>query len=173
MKKILLLTSLLNLSACTSYQVPNSPLFAADSRWAIMPMINNSNTPLATEKVEQILRVQLYAKGIDSAMYPTYEPQDLTSILDRTAKQAKAQDWLASQSVDYVITGSVEEWHYKSGLDGEPAVGITLEVRSALNKTTYWRATGTRAGWGRESLSGTGHIVLNELLDGLNIEQKK
>ncbi|MCW8329348.1 hypothetical protein MD588_11070 [Photobacterium sp. SDRW27] len=172
MKRTLLLASSLALSACSSYQVPNSPMFAASSTWAVMPLANNSNTPMAAEKAEQILNAQLYAKGIHAVMYPVSEHTDLSSILDRSAKQKNAQAWLASQSVDYVITGSVEEWHYKSGLDGEPAVGITLEVKSAKNKTIYWRATGTRGGWGRESVSGTGHIVIETLLDGLHIEQK-
>ncbi len=135
-------------------------------------MVNNSNTPLAAEKAEQILNAQLYAKGINAVMYPASEVNDLSSILDSSAKRKNAKAWLASQNVDYVITGSIEEWHYKSGLDGEPAVGITLEVQSAKSKNTYWRATGTRGGWGRESVSGTGHIVIETLLDGLNVEQQ-
>ncbi|PSW20260.1 hypothetical protein C9I98_09405 [Photobacterium sanctipauli] len=169
MKRIFTLTAALALSACSSYQVPESPSFAADSNWAVMPMTNNSSTPLAAEKAEQILNAQLYAKGINAKMYPASITHDLKSILDNSAKQQQAQAWLATQPVDFVITGSVEEWHYKSGLDGEPAVGITLEVKSAKSGTTYWRATGTRGGWGRESVSGTGHIVIDELLDGLNI----
>lgn len=172
MKTLLLATGLsLALSACSSYQVPDSPAFPADSSWAVMPMINNSNTPLAAEKAEQILIAQLYAKGINAVMYPEHKTKDLASILDTNEKRRAAQSWLASQPIDYIITGSVEEWHYKSGLDGEPAVGITLEVKSAKTKTTYWRATGTRGGWGRESVSGTGHIVIEELLDGLKTEQ--
>jgi len=170
MKRTLLFSTLLALSACTSYQVPQSPLFTAGSTWAVMPMVNNSSTPLAAEKAEQILTTQLYAKGINALMYPATEVKDLASILDSSAKRKNAQAWLASQPVDFVITGSIEEWHYKSGLDGEPAVGITLKVQSAKSKTTYWRATGNRSGWGRESVSGTGHIVIEELLSGLNIE---
>ncbi len=52
-------------------------------------------------------------------MYPASEVNDLSSILDSSAKRKNAKAWLASQNVDYVITGSIEEWHYKSGLDGE------------------------------------------------------
>ncbi|MGF1681501.1 hypothetical protein [Photobacterium minamisatsumaniensis] len=169
MKRALILATSLTLSACSSYQVPDSQSFAADSSWAVMPMTNNSSTPLAAEKAEQILNAQLYAKGINAQMYPASATNDLKSILDNNVKQQQAQAWLATQPIDFVITGSVEEWHYKSGLDGEPAVGITLEVKSAKSGTTYWRATGTRGGWGRESVSGTGHIVIDELLDGLNI----
>lgn len=169
MKRAILLVTLLALSACSHYQVPESPHFSPQTTWAIMPMVNNSNTPLAAEKVEQMLNTQLYAKGINIVMYPALATNDLQSILDSSARQKQAQAWLASHPVDYVITGSVEEWHYKSGLDGEPAVGITLEVTSAKSKKTYWRASGSRSGWGRESVSGTGQIVIEELLDGLNV----
>ncbi|WP_428457935.1 hypothetical protein [Photobacterium makurazakiensis] len=169
MKRALILATTLTLSACSSYQVPDSQHFSAESSWAVMPMTNNSSTPLAAEKAENILNAQLYAKGINAQMYPASATNDLKSILDNSVKQQQAQAWLATQPIDFIITGSVEEWHYKSGLDGEPAVGITLEVKSAKSGTTYWRATGTRGGWGRESVSGTGHIVIDELLDGLNI----
>ena len=168
-----LLAASLALVACAHYQVPASPTFAANSRWAVMPMINNSNTPLAAEKVEQILGSALYAKGINATFYPASQANDLASILDSHARQKKAQAWLDSQQFDYVITGSVEEWHYKSGLDGEPAVGITLHVQSAVDHVTQWRASGAQSGWGRESVSGVGQKVINELLKGLNVEQNQ
>lgn len=170
MKYIPLLAICLGLISCANYQVPDSQSFPSNSKWAIMPLVNNSNTPLAAEKVEQILSAQLYAKGIDVIVYPAFESTDLASILDNSAKYRRAQDWLASQAVDYIILGSVEEWHYKSGLDGEPAVGISLQVANKAQQT-LWRATGTRGGWGRESVSGTGHIVIAELLDGIKVAQ--
>lgn len=173
MKKTSLFLSACVLSACSSYQVPDSPAFSAAETWAIMPMANHSNTPLAAEKVEQLVATQLYAKGINTVRYPAIQATDLQSILDDSAKQKQAQAWLSSQHVNYVITGSVEEWHYKSGLDGEPAVGITLEVKSARSGQTYWRASGSRGGWGRESVSSTGQIVIEELLDGLTITPRE
>ena len=170
MKRTLLLASILSLTACSTYNVPDSPTLGVSASWAIMPLENNSNTPLAAEKVEQILRTQLYTKGINAVIYPKPDLNKLTDILDSTAKDKHARNWLATYPADYIITGSVEEWHYKSGLDGEPAVGLTLEVKTAKGGTTLWRATGSRGGWGRESVSGTGIIVVKELLDGLNIE---
>ena len=34
--------------------------------------------------------------------------------------------WLNTQQADYVLSGSIEEWRYKAGLDGEPVVALTL-----------------------------------------------
>lgn len=171
MKKSLLLLSSLILSACSNYQVPESPTFILSGPWAIMPIENNSNTPLAAQKAEQLVATELYAKGISTIHYPAVIGQDLRSILDFGSKQQQANQWLTSQPVEYVITGSVEEWHYKSGLDAEPAVGMTLEVKSAQTGEVYWRASGSRSGWGRESVTGTGQIVIEQLLDGLTIAQ--
>ncbi len=170
MKKTVFLASILSLTACSTYNVPNSPPLGVSATWAIMPMENNSNTPLAAEKVEQILSSQLYTRGINAVMYPKPEQSNLKDILDNSAKDKHAKSWLATYPADYIITGSIEEWHYKSGLDGEPAVGLTLEIKTADGSTTLWRASGSRGGWGRESVSGTGIIVVEELLDGLNIE---
>ncbi|MEF1311864.1 hypothetical protein QTO01_17365 [Vibrio mytili] len=171
MKNILLITLSMILFSCSNYQIPDSPTFSAASSWAIMPMINNANTPMAAEKAEQLVATQLYAKGIRTIRYPATNNTDLRSVLDSSVKQQNAQAWLANQSVDYVITGSIEEWHYKSGLDGEPAVGLTLEIQSAKTGEVRWRASGSRVGWGRESITGTGQVVIEKLLDGMVVTQ--
>ncbi|MCA2422601.1 hypothetical protein R7Q39_28760 [Vibrio sp. 947] len=169
MKNILLIIMSMTLFSCSNYQIPDSPTFNAASSWAIMPMTNNANTPMAAEKAEQLVATQLYAKGIRTIRYPATNSNDLRSVLDSSVKQQNAQAWLATQPVDYVITGSIEEWHYKSGLDGEPAVGLTLEIQSAKTGEVYWRASGSRVGWGRESITGTGQVVIENLLDGIVI----
>ena len=169
MKKLIIAIFAMFLACCSSYQISTSPEFKAGTVWAIMPMTNNSNTPLASEKTEQILHTLLFAQSVEVIQYPTIKFKDLASILDDSAKQTRAQSWLQSQPVKYVITGSVEEWQYKSGLDGEPAIGISLRILDNQTKKIIWRASGSRAGWGRESLSATGQIVIQELLDGLEL----
>lgn len=171
MKNILLLTMTMTLFSCSNYQIPDSPTFNTENKWAIMPMTNNANTPMAAEKAEQLVATQLYAKGINAIKYPATNNNDLRSVLDSSVKQQNAQAWLENQPVDYVITGSIEEWNYKSGLDGEPAVGLTLEIKSAKSGQVYWRASGSRVGWGRESITGTGQVVIEKLLDGIVISQ--
>jgi len=168
MKWTLTFTMILTLSACSTYNAPDSPPLNASAVWVIMPLENNSSTPLAAEKAEQILSSQLYRKGINAIIYPKTPLKSLTDILDQTSKYKHAEVWLATYPADYIITGSVEEWHYKNGLDAEPAVGLTLEIKDATNKKSLWRATGSRVGWGRESVSGAGIVVVETLVNGLN-----
>ena len=68
MKLTLIFTMILTLSACSTYNAPDSPPLNASAVWVIMPLQNNSSTPLAAEKAEQILSSQLYRKGINAVI---------------------------------------------------------------------------------------------------------
>ncbi len=171
MRYLFLLTLVISINGCASYQVPTSPLLDANQVWLLMPFENNSNRPLAAENAEQILTALLFAKGVKLVTYPKTKTTDLKSILDSSNRIKLAMKWLSEQDGKYVISGSVDEWQYKSGLDGEPAVGVTLSLKNKESGEVIWRATGTRGGWGRESLSGTGQIVLQELIEGLDVNE--
>ena len=64
----------------------------------------------------------------------------------------------------------MEEWQYKNGLDGEPAVGISLRVLDAKSGTVLWSKSGARAGWSRESLAGNAQTVIDKLVGALRFE---
>jgi len=171
MKQLLLLIMIISVSSCATYQVPDSPPLESNQTWLLMPFENNSNRPLASENAEQILAALLFAQGVKIETYPKSKITDLKSILDLSSRDKNAKQWLSRENGKYIISGSVDEWQYKSGLDGEPAVGVTLILTDRNSGEVLWRATGTRSGWGRESLSGTGQIVLQELIDGLDINE--
>lgn len=92
------------------------------------------------------------------------------ALLDDQERLATALDWARRQKLDYVISGSVEEWQYKNGLDGEPAVGISLRVLEPATGRVLWSSSGARAGWSRESLAGAAQKVLGELVDDLRLK---
>jgi len=160
----------ITLASCASYQVSESPTVEKNARWVIMPISNQSTTPMAGQHVEQILSSILFNKGVEAHLYPDNETVDVASLLDESEKKKSADEWLATQSFDYVLTGSVQEWHYKTGLDGEPAVGITLMLISANTGEVLWKSSGGRAGWGRESVSSAGHTVIDNILTGLDLQ---
>jgi hypothetical protein len=63
----------------------------------------------------------------------------------------------------YAVTGTVDEWRYKVGVDGEPAVGFTLQVLDVPTGRVLWSAAGGRTGWSREALSAVAHQLLTRL----------
>ncbi|WP_150304242.1 penicillin-binding protein activator LpoB [Pseudomonas saliphila] len=154
---------------CTSITSKQSPALPADARWGLMPIINYSQAPQAGERSEQILISILSKQNIQPQVYPHSSNQDAV-LLDDRERFAEAMTWARQQDFDYLVSGSVEEWQYKNGLDGEPAVGISLRVLEPSTGKVLWSNSAARAGWSRESLAGTAQKVLGELVDDLRIE---
>ena len=113
-----------------------------------------------------MLSAILRAKGSENVTL--YLPDDRNPLLyESSERQQTALATARNDGADYLFTGTVEEWRYKSGLDGEPAVGITLEIRNADDNRVVWSGTSARTGWGRESLSVAAHKVLDELANAM------
>lgn len=161
--------ALILVAGCTTFTGKTGDALPRDARWALVPVVNYSQTPQAGERSEQILLSVLSQRGLRPTVYPITE-QDETLLFDDRERLAAALKWARSEGFDYVIGGSVEEWQYKSGLDGEPAVGISLRVLDPATGRVIWSNSGARAGWSRESLAGSAQKVLHELVEDLRLE---
>jgi TolB-like protein len=161
---ILFLTFTL-LSGCTKVQSESSITLPNTSSIAVLPFHNLAQTPQAGEKVEAILTSLLRSKGFVNVHTPPGEQgNNLALLLDDTKRIAMAKTWANEKGLEYGITGTIQEWAYRTGLDGEPAVGITLAVIKLPEDKVIWTATASRTGWGFENLSGTTMKVLNAML---------
>jgi len=169
-RSLTLLLSVLLVAGCSSFTGKNSPALPRTAQWGLVPMVNYSQTPQAGERSEQILLSVLSSKGLQPQVYPV-STQGEQALLDDSERLSAALEWARQQKLDYVVAGSVEEWQYKNGLDGEPAVGISLRVIEPATGRVLWSKSGARAGWSRESLAGSAQKVLNKLVGGLRLEQ--
>jgi hypothetical protein len=161
--------TVLFVAGCASFTDETSPNLSRSGEWGIVPMVNYSQTPQAGERSEQILLSVLSSHGLQPRVYPA-STQGEQALMDDNERLAGALDWARQQKLDYVVAGSVEEWQYKNGLDGEPAVGISLRVLEASTGRVLWSKSGARAGWSRESLAGTAQTVLDKLVGALRFE---
>ena len=55
-------------------------------------------------------------------------------------------------------------------LDGEPAVGLMLQVKDLSNDQVVYSAAGGRTGGSREALAAVGQRLAAELVSGIRIE---
>lgn len=171
-RNLFLLLSAVALSACSVNEIQKSPPLNARDTWVMLPFTNQAETPEAGERAadiaETLLRSQRNVRLVkaplvnDSTQLPELNQQ---KVLDA------AIQWGRQQKYHYGLSGSVQEWRYKTGLDGEPAVGITLKVIDLGTGEVLWSASGARTGWGRDSVSGTGHKLMLDLLDGLPLTE--
>ncbi len=157
------------LSACSTQSTAPDVKLPRSGSWVLLPLLNYAQAPQAAEGAEQILYSVLAAKGLNATPYPVMQSADELPLEDSERLQ-QALQWARQRGATYAISGSVEEWQYKSGLDGEPAVGITLQVLEPATGRILWSASAARAGWSRESLAGAGQTVLEQLVDDLPLE---
>lgn len=156
---------LVTVSGCTTVDVGRAPNLAHGASWGLLPFANHTETPQAGQRAESIAESLLRSEaGLGIRHYPAaIGTETLFEPADR--KQAEAGlDWARAQGLRYAVAGSVDEWRYKVGVDGEPAVGLTLQVVDLSSGDVVWSAAGGKTGWSREGLSAVAQKLTRQLL---------
>lgn len=163
----LLVAVSLSIASCSTQRGQQPVALDREASWTVLPFRNLSQTPMSAERVESLVLSALRAKSLPNVdLLPAGEPVAGTlPLLDDGARLTQAMKTARSAGFQYGVTGSVEEWRYKAGLDGEPAVGLSIRVVSIDTGATLWSNSGARSGWSRESLTGNGQKVINKLLN--------
>ncbi len=168
------------LAGCGSFMSGNTSsgraameqIIGAADKVAMLPVANFTDVPQAGLRVEALLEPALRQIGLRQlAIYPPeLNPETLFEPGERKA-QLEAEKWAHGQAVRYVITAAVNEWRYKVGVDGEPAVGLMVQVKDLSTGRVVYSAAGGRTGASRESLVAVGQQLTAELVSGIRIEQ--
>jgi TolB-like protein len=170
-KSILALVLFSLVSACSTVTSTPPVIAQADGMWALLPIKNLSTTPSAGEKVASIVETQLRARGVQTIeSFVRKDSLSLVSLLDNTERSTEAANWAKESGAQYALTGTVHEWHYKSGADKEPAVGLSLKLIDVATEEVLWQGSSARTGWGYSNLSSVGSRVINGLLEKVRIQ---
>jgi TolB-like protein len=159
-------TTVLLLSACGSIsQTAATPSLAAGDSVAVVGLANFTETPAAGSSATAIAANVLRQNGLTDVRVA---PADASSnaMFDTAQREIgeKKLAWAREQHVKYVLTGAVEEWRYKAGVDGEPVAGVTFELVDVASGQIVWSATGSRSGWSRSSLANVATSLIGKLL---------
>src|SRR5688572_9310160 len=135
------------------------------AKWVMLPVMNHTEVPQAGLRAEAITEAVLRAQGVnDLTRYPpTLSADTLFEPAERKVL-AEADKWARAQGARYAIYGAVDEWRYKVGIDGEPAVGVALHIMDLDSNVVVWTGVGGKSGWSRESLSGVAQKLIRDLL---------
>ena len=155
---------------CTVVDRTREARIDAGARWALLPMVNHTETPQAGLRAEAITEAVLRSMGVTQLeRYPsTMSPEGLFDPAERKA-QDQAVVWAKGQKARFALSGSVEEWRYKVGVDGEPAVGLSLTIVDLDSGAVVYSAAGGKSGWSREALSAVAQKLARELLSGVQL----
>jgi hypothetical protein len=159
----LLLAFLTGCASSIQSTVNQEPL-DRQARWAILPIANNTDTPQAGLSAEAMAEHQLRSRGVANLQrYPSALSRD--SLFEPTERKVteEAIKWAKDQGIRFALLGSVEEWRYKVGIDGEPAVGVTLQVLDLSTDRVVWSASGAKSGWSRQAMAAVAQALLTDL----------
>lgn len=145
------------------------------SKIAVVPFSNHTETPLAGERAMSITASLLASRGFcNMSVYQNrYQGKILFPGMNQVVPQDALLDWARGTCANYMMTGTVNEWTYKVGLDGEPVVGISLELIDLNSGAIVWTAVGSQSGGSRLAVSTVGQQLINCLLEGLSASHRK
>lgn len=159
------------LVACTETVVNNSALFPVDlnANIAVIPFVNNTETPLAGERAMSISAAIIESRGLCHVrVYRNrHASKTLFPGMSKTDSQTALLKWARDTHARYALTGSVNEWTYKVGLDGEPVVGLSIQLIELSTGRTVWTAVGSKSGGSRIAVTTVAQKLLNAMLNGL------
>ena len=159
------------LSACTATVLNHSAPVGIQHRTkiAVVPFSNYTETPLAGERAKAITAAVLESRGFRHVVVYQATPKDTVLFPSMTAveSQQALSMWAKKMHACYMMTGSVNEWTYKVGLDGEPVVGLSLQLIDLKTGHILWTAVGSKSGGSRIAVSTTAQGLINDLLRGL------
>lgn len=147
--------------SCSSVvNVYSEKLVKKEKTFVVLPFENNTETPLAGLRVASIVEAVASSKGykIAEANYQREQKEYTQKEIEEMIAQVKEKD------IDYVITGSVNEFRYKTGIDGEPAVSIVIKVYDIKNDRLVLNSSGSKTGWSHESVTTTAQKIINKIL---------
>ncbi len=116
---------------------------------------NDTDTPQAGVRAANIVEGVLLAKGY-------------CILRDENTKKTKSETkatLLIQQQTRYLLSGDVNEWRYKTGIDGEPAVSLQLRLTDLQQNKIVWSATGAKSSWGNDSIGTVAHDLVISMID--------
>ena len=121
--RLFLLAGLAFLTACSTLDHSAPPTVSSKAQWVVLPFANHTETPLAAGRAEAIAESLLRANGIGKLRrYPASLQQEALFETGERKPFEASLEWARKEGARYALTGSVDEWRYKVGVDGEPAV---------------------------------------------------
>ncbi|SCC93326.1 putative lipoprotein [Thiomonas sp. X19] len=159
------------LAACATTSTPTQSLrLAAQDKLAVLPFVNATETPQVQERAQAITVALLRQKGLTHVLVYPQAPSDNPLEAQPAASSTQTLDWARNEGARYALSGTVTEWRYKTGVDSEPAVGLTLQISDVNNGQVVWSAAGARSGWGYQALAAVGQAQIAALLGGLQVQ---
>ncbi len=140
-----------------SIELPHNKIYAIGSFW------NYTQTPMAGLKTASIVESVLAKENL--SLISLVDGNENKSLKENKVTFLKKQTQKAKQlKADYLITGEVQEWRYKTGIDAEPVVSYSIKVIELKSGNVLFNSVGAKSGWGNKSIGVVAQEIASELI---------
>ncbi len=144
------------LGACSTMEITTGaalPAVDETSSVTLFSLSNYTDTPQAGMRASNLLEGALLSQGYT-----------VVNAISSGSKTLQEQIKTASKNrSDYLITGGVSEWRYKTGIDGEPAISLHVKMVEVSSGKTVWNATASSNDWGNASIGTTAQNMIETM----------
>ena len=159
------------LFGCTNISTTPNVLVDSCRQWGIATFANNTEIPQAGNRAMSVTMGILRSRGVHVIqMYPSNATcSQLVVCPNATGSVDEVLAWARRKHITYVMMGAVNEWDYKVGLDGEPAVAVSLQLYNAQTQQLIWSGVGSKIGTSRSGLGVIAQALIAQILYSLKI----
>lgn len=135
------------------------------------PTENATDDENAGRAVSELLGTALFERGV-----PLAQTESLR--LKIGAPKAAGADGgydaqVKASGATHLILSTVHEYRYKTDLDGDPAVGLTVRIVDAKTGVTVWQGSAGNVGYVFASLSSSAQSTVRRLVARIPLADKK
>jgi hypothetical protein len=136
-------------------------------RLLLPPFVNATDDEHAGRALTEITGSALVEAGL--ALYQT-EDVLIKSAADKAqGPDGRYAELARTVNATHLLLGTVHEYRYKTDLDGDPAVGITLRLVDAASGQTLWQGTGGNVGFAFASLTSASRKAVRTLVQEMPV----
>jgi hypothetical protein len=164
MLRLLVLCLTLGLTACSTvvYHGASGAGTVRVTRVLLPPFVNATDDDHAGRALTEMTGSALVEAGL-----PLFQTEE--SLLKSAADTAQGADGRYAElartaGASHLVIGTVHEYRYKTDLDGDPAVGLTLRLVDAATGQTLWQGTGGNVGYAFASVTSASQKAVRSLV---------
>ncbi|WP_269539436.1 hypothetical protein [Cerasicoccus fimbriatus] len=126
------------------------------------PFDNATNDEFAGVALTEITASALMAKDVQ-----LYQTEDVRNRLGLPENAGDGSYSMLAKEVgaQYVLLGTVHEYRYKTDLDGDPAVGVTMRLVDVQDGRTVWQGTASDVGFINASVTSAAQVAAKDLVN--------
>jgi hypothetical protein len=126
------------------------------------PFKNATNDEHAATAMRQMTGTAVLEQGI--RLFQTEEVLKQTAADGADGADGRYYAIAEKIGATHLLMGTIHEFRYKTDLDGDPAVGMTLRLVSVSNGETVWQGTSSNTGYAFASLTSAGQKAVRKLV---------